>query len=261
MMRFVAAGCLLTLIAVQLDAQTTTTRPVEESRFEVASVKPLPEGSNAGGSEDTTTGFRALLGIPEMIGWAYRVREFRIVNLPGWAKTPRYSITATITAPRQKGDLVFMVRHLLSDRFQLEAHQEQRPMPIYALVLARSDGRLGPDMQRVERPCTREQITAAQIGVPDADAQCGRQEDWQSIIETIQYSADRPVIDKTGLSGYFSVTWSFNTESTAGGTAGPAGGGAMPRSLVVERLGLKLEPRTEMLDVLVIDQLARPTPD
>jgi uncharacterized protein (TIGR03435 family) len=37
-----------------------------------------------------------------------------------------------------------MTRSLLADRFQLNARHETRQLPIYELVVARKDGRLGP---------------------------------------------------------------------------------------------------------------------
>jgi bla regulator protein BlaR1 len=156
-----------------------------------------------------------------------------------------------------------MLRYLLEDRFRLNAHKEQRPTLVYALVISRSDGRLGPDLQRVERPCTRDQILNAQFGVPGAEASCASQADVADIVDYIRSVADRPVIDKTGLSGYFKVTWSYEDRARDDNVnrqafAGVTSNARMP---LIERLGLKLESRTEPLDVLVIDHIERPTPD
>ena len=40
-----------------------------------------------------------------------------------------------------------MLRNMLADRFKLKVHTETREMPIYALVLSRGDGKLGPKLQ------------------------------------------------------------------------------------------------------------------
>jgi len=47
-----------------------------------------------------------------------------------------------------------MLRGLLADRFKLKVHNETREMPISALVVARSDGRLGPDMKPSNSDCS-----------------------------------------------------------------------------------------------------------
>jgi len=39
-----------------------------------------------------------------------------------------------------------MLKNLLTDRFQLVLHRETRELPVYALVLARKDGKLGKEM-------------------------------------------------------------------------------------------------------------------
>lgn len=46
-----------------------------------------------------------------------------------------------------------MMRALLADRFKLTVHTETRELPIYALVLARGDGRLGPTFTRSTTDC------------------------------------------------------------------------------------------------------------
>jgi uncharacterized protein (TIGR03435 family) len=46
-----------------------------------------------------------------------------------------------------------MVQRLLADRFAFAAHHEQRDLPVYALTLARSDGRLGPQLHHSDVDC------------------------------------------------------------------------------------------------------------
>ena len=45
------------------------------------------------------------------------------------------------------------IRNLLKDRFKLVTHQETRELPVYNLVLARSDGRLGPALKESSAEC------------------------------------------------------------------------------------------------------------
>jgi uncharacterized protein (TIGR03435 family) len=74
---------------------------------------------------------------------AYGVRD--IENAPGWVDFDRCDIVAKgpfdAPAPLQESK---MLQSLLAERFKLVAHRESREFPIYALVLARSDGHLGP---------------------------------------------------------------------------------------------------------------------
>jgi uncharacterized protein (TIGR03435 family) len=46
-----------------------------------------------------------------------------------------------------------MLRTLFGDRFKLIVHHETRELPIYALVMARSDGKMGAQLRRTGLDC------------------------------------------------------------------------------------------------------------
>ena len=48
-----------------------------------------------------------------------------------------------------------LLRSLLADRFKLKTHTETRELPVYDLVLARSDGRLGPELKPSKSDCSK----------------------------------------------------------------------------------------------------------
>jgi uncharacterized protein (TIGR03435 family) len=61
----------------------------------------------------------------------------------------KYDITARRGGTAMIGkELPQLLRSLLADRFKLKTHTETRELPVYDLVLARSDGRLGPNSSR-----------------------------------------------------------------------------------------------------------------
>jgi len=57
-----------------------------------------------------------------------------------------------------------MLRQLLADRFKLALHHEIRDISIYALVIARRDGKLGPQL----RPSNAANCTATKAPNPAA---------------------------------------------------------------------------------------------
>lgn len=256
-------------LAIHLSAQTPAPGQSGELRFEVVSVKPLPAGSNSGVVRPAgATRFHGQFNVVDAVGVAYQIRSNRIVGSPSWAKDQVYEINATSSTPRKSGDLMAMMRGVLEERFHLKAHRERRPMPVDVLVLARSDGRLGPQLLRVERDCSNPASTQKcgfgwELGRYRAAGQ-----QWESFVANLEVDATRPVIDKTGLAGQFDIALEWNP-----GLSGPRDGTSGSSTLadlearpalttaLREQLGLKLEPATEPLDVIVIDSVERPSPD
>ena len=89
------------------------------------------------------------------------------------------------------------------------------------------------------------------------------------LVGLLSLTTNRPVVDRTGLSGDFAVSVEFVTEPGAGSQLGPPvpGAGAPAAdapslfTALQEQLGLKLDSRREPTEVLVIDRAEQPSPD
>jgi uncharacterized protein (TIGR03435 family) len=158
---------------------------------------------------------------------------------------------------------------------------------VFALVLARRDGKLGPGLVRADVDCgaieaaRRSQGNDAPKESPARLENCGRSMAPGVILARGQtmpevaaafaqlsntgMSLNRPVVDRTGLSGNFDVNLRFTPEHIPDASDGPFPlpdpGGPSLFTAVQEQSGLKLESQRGPVDVLVIDQAEKPTED
>ncbi len=192
-----------------------------------------------------------------------------------------------------------MLQSLLADRFHLVAHREKRLLPVYAAVLAKP-GRLGPQLHRHENDAEckadsaggTETATAPSSSLQPAEAAatllrqypCGRIEggllvasdhdriwtggrrvDMSMITTSIgeMEATDRPIVDRTGLSGLFDFTveWSHQLQTLSVSPEPDASGMLSLPDALRDQLGLKLETTTGAVEVLVIDHVEEPSPN
>src|SRR5688572_26134769 len=164
---FALATLLASTAASAQDAVSPPTAPPPaaspDATFDVASIKPSNPDPN-----NPLSGVALPLALPGgrftarntsvrmLIMMAYELQqEAQLVGGPPALLTAKYDIAAKTvdnTTLRQK-DLPPLLRTLLADRFRLKAHTESRELPVYDLVLARSDGRLGPDFRPSKSDC------------------------------------------------------------------------------------------------------------
>jgi len=164
-----AAGTALVLLTVAISvsrphAQAPAQAPDPNASYvyEAASVKPnktAPQGSSirrfpGGRLQATNMPLRAL------ITFAYQLQPFQLVGDPGWLRTETFDIVAKMEGdppavmPGQGPDPhMVAMRTLLADRFKLTVHRETREMDIYALVIARPDGKPGPALKLSTQDC------------------------------------------------------------------------------------------------------------
>ena len=131
------------------------------AKFEVASVRENTSGDNKMFMQRLPGGRINAVNMPlaVLLRDAYRLQDSQLVGAPDWISSARYDITAKAEGeipPPMPGDAPFspvhlMMQSLLEERFKVAVHRETRELPIYALVLSRSDGRLGPELKALDR--------------------------------------------------------------------------------------------------------------
>jgi bla regulator protein blaR1 len=117
--------------------------------FEVASVKPNTSGPGRMGGRGGP-GRVDFMNMPlrRLIRQAYDIHETQIIGGPDWLDAQGFDVTATFVGDQSPDRRRAMMQTLLRDRFKLAFHAEKREMPIYALIVARADKRLGEGLRK-----------------------------------------------------------------------------------------------------------------
>jgi uncharacterized protein (TIGR03435 family) len=271
-------------------------------RFAVASIKPY-KGPVTMISANPQPGGRFVAqqqSLRDLIGLAYKVRDSQIVGGPDWIGTARFDINAKadgelppFNLTEAAGPLEQMLQALLADRFKLVAHRETRELPIFALVMARNDGRprekLGEKLRPSSTDCASVFADRARAGQPGPlvtgdRPTCGMVvSPWSirlgggplsQLTMVLTNMTNRFVVDRTGLTGNYDVDLQWTPQGMRIGRppgdnpAGPAfpapppdANGATLETAVQEQLGLKLDPQRGPVPVLVVERAEQPTPD
>jgi uncharacterized protein (TIGR03435 family) len=220
------------------------------------------------------------------IAFAYKIQPQPIRNpvpdAPKWVSTECFDIDARGPADATKDQMRLMMRSLLADRFRLTAHWEPKTEPILILSLVKP-GKLGPELHPdsdptpcgKQPPRVNEPMATVAGGYP---AYCGgfigsggpggeNLAARMTIATLVKYIGssitlgfNRPVLDKTGLSGTFDMKISYTVDAL----------GSRPQSAdfqvafiqaLKDQLGLKLESTTGPVNELVVDHIEEPTPN
>jgi uncharacterized protein (TIGR03435 family) len=289
---FIFLGALAAVPAGPLAQGPDSQVPVA---FDAASVKPNNSGESDTSMRPQPGGRFTATNAPVQlfITYAYQLQQFQLQGAPSWLRTERYDIVARMNgdppvlpaADGQPTPIMLAMRTLLADRFKLVVHWDTRELPIYALVVARPDGRLGPNIRPAAVDCAAVSAASAAaakegktitVNPPDKVA-CGMRNSagrfqfggnpLSLFANGLANQLARTVVDRTGLTGNWDFEFTFTPErirqQALAGNA-PADVDANGPSIftaIQEQLGLKLESTTGPVRVLVIDRVERPTPD
>jgi bla regulator protein blaR1 len=194
---------------------------------------------------------------------------------------------------QDRSNLQKKLQTLLADHAKLALHSETRELPSYALVVSdgglklqqSADSEAAPGAPLSTPPSSKDLVYMQSVmvgpnGQPEAAAahsmrmQVGENQvvhlSAQGIsITTFTDQLSRQlgvnVADKTGLKGNynFSLQWQRSPDQSPSATSDPsienAGSSASLMTAIQDQLGLKLEPQTQTMPVLVVDHIEKPT--
>jgi uncharacterized protein (TIGR03435 family) len=257
--------------------QSANSRPA----FEVASVKPSapPDGrpritasSGGPGTDDPsriTIQNYMLLGL---VAEAYQVATFQVSG-PGWLEDSRetqFDIRAKVPDGTTKEQVPLMMQNLLAERFHLTFHREKKEGNVYELVVAKNGPKLKASTKDPAPQNGREPPSGPPKLGPDGFPALPPGRGYRMAMMNDRASAQftdgsmselaglvagqlgRPVTDATQLRGKYEFTlrWSMQGLGKPGDDPGPTLFVALQ-----EQLGLKLEQKKGMIDMIVIDHI------
>jgi uncharacterized protein (TIGR03435 family) len=274
---------------VALLQQAVAPPPVTPKRFEfeVASIKPRPEGVRGGngfacqGSDGIVALEGALqtpAGVPrgrcvgqtnlaQLVSIAYGVPRRNVSGGPEWMQQPLqgFVIEAKALDPGSATaeQLRQMLQTLLSDRFKLKIHRSSQELQQYVLRVAKNGLKLKASSNPTEVP----HLVPSGLGITIKGTS-----DLRRLADFLVAMVGFPVLDGTSDSGIYDYTLRLNmVEGQRGGGNGVRGaGGAGAGNISVtefdppvstalqEQLGLQIDMEKVPTEVIVIDQAERP---
>jgi uncharacterized protein (TIGR03435 family) len=267
--------------------------------FEVASVKrsePItPELVRSGRLQmGATIDARSVriskLSLFELICLAFQVKGHQVSG-PNWMNTERYDIQAKLPEGGRRGQVPAMLQTLLTERFALRLHREDREFHVYTLVVAKGGPRLKPS-EAPEAPAANGGPIRGGTSVdsggmmvstgPGGDSRVTPGPAGNLHIENkrmtmpgfagfINRYCDRPVVDRTNLEGAYEMEFDISGEEVRAaaqahgvalrpppeqgeGASDPAG---VSLASSLKKLGLKLEPAKAPAEVIVVDDVRK----
>jgi uncharacterized protein (TIGR03435 family) len=244
--------------------------PSAQMAFELASVRPFnPSAPRSGpviegvirfgpGTADPERIEAGAITVQILLREAYGVLTDQISG-PGWLSDNLYQVAAKVPPGATREQMNVMLQNLLAERFKLVLHREKRSFQTWDLVVARN----GPKFKETADPNAQPRLDfqrhtytaypiwqlisqiAANLGTPTSFGDSG-----------LRTSAPARIANKTGLTGKYDFTFEFEGSIGLGPDADAVAGQSLFTALQ-EQLGLRLEAKKDLLDVLVIDHIEK----
>jgi len=204
------------------------------------------------------------VSLADLIDLAYGVHPSQIIDAPAWVRTDKFDVVGTQSGDDEPGGMQWlaMIRNLLTDRFALKFRREQRDLASYVLTIDKSGPKnLRPATTTNPNPSLEFNRAPNGVVLPARNTAFGQ---FCQMMQ--QVVLDRPVVDRTGLSGKYDFELEFlPNESQFDGhppmIASQVTGEPAPDlfDAIRTQLGLKLDARKVPTSVLVMEHAERPT--
>jgi uncharacterized protein (TIGR03435 family) len=222
--------------------------PALAQAFAVVSIRPSAESVKfeSDGETTVTPGTVRMrdVTIETCIKWAYGMQKGQVSG-PSLLTSERYDIIAKADDAANDEQMRLMTRALLKERFELAFHTERKELRSFALTIAKG----GPKLKQA----TPDEVPYRQ------NSRMGtvvRATTMQGFADFLANAVEKPVVDKTGLTGPWDFAFDF-TKYMTGEPKGPDDFLLVLNMTLQGELGLKLEPEKDVVDVMVIDHVSK----
>jgi uncharacterized protein (TIGR03435 family) len=243
---------LLALACVAASAQTTPAN----SSFEVASIHAVnSDGRQKSITDEPGTLTMHSVTLRDCLQWAYEVEPVQISG-PPWIADSRFDINAKAADPADIRRLRLMLRTLLTERFEMKLRHEQKDLAVYFMMLAPGGPKFHEPGQKDQSKFLQSKSDGPTRLGGDRTGLIAEHVPLFDIAAELSQPLQRPVIDKTGLTGRYDIRIDIAAFMQTAGERdnhGPMDEMSVIFSAFPAQLGLKLEPGKDVVDFIVID--------
>jgi uncharacterized protein (TIGR03435 family) len=252
--------------------QLVTPTAGAEPSFEVVSVKPMtPQGESREpiglftypGGRIRATNYTLRMLIQD----AFESESYRIIGGPSWADSDRFVVEAKPpdSSPSStwnpenfksppNAEMRLMLRSLLADRFQLRVHRESKPGATFTLLAAKGGPRLQTPKDSKSKPAVRFGRNGSVTAEATSLTLIGQNATMEKLASTLAGLLGAPVSNRTAIEGNFdfAIEYAVNDRQIE-----------VAPFLVdaVKQIGLELKTQRGSVEMLVIDEAKKPTPN
>ena len=254
--------------------------------FEVVTIKPADPGE-ANRSYKISPGYFSARHATfiDLLKFAYEVKaENQIVGAPDWTTKELFDVEGKagpaiadqfrdLPPERKMEPTRLMVQSMLAERFKLRASFKSKDLTAYALVVAKGRPKLKhstePSTAGAENsanPRSADVPHAPTLYMTDEHHLTGTNAPINMLIGWLEHRPElegRVIVDETDLHGGYDFVLDGVQEVPQSPAAGPIPTDEAPSifTILQEQLGLRLVPRKEAVEVLVIDGVEHPSPN
>ena len=200
-------------------------------------------------------------------------KEYKLGDLPGWVTTEGFDIEGNSEKPVTQEELGMMLKAVLIDRFKCTFHRDMKEVSGFTLVVAPRGSKLQKASDQTAQS-TRERNVAFTLIDERTQRQTGpaalsprmnalltsQKASLSTFAEYVSRFWTGPVVDRTGLEGFYSFSLKWQPDAKLGSEEIPRTGPSLTTA-IEEQLGLKLVAGKVPVEYLVIDHIERPAVD
>jgi uncharacterized protein (TIGR03435 family) len=257
---------VLTAVLGQGQTQGPSSPAFEVASIKIATAQGVRGPAGGPGTSDPTRYSFKSASLRNLIAIAFHVDFFQIL---GSVPTDQeYDLVANVPVGATRDQLRAMLKTLLSERFHLKAHMEQRPFPVYELVVAKGGSKLdeGTAKSSDAAPEGFPELPGDRPGISSRNASVSgftvvrmraRRASVAELAQRLHPPDEHPILDKTGLTGKYDFTFEYATEqpSRTADTQPREPVAADLYTALRQQLGLQLVSKKVPFDVVVVDSV------